>query len=71
MLLFRSFFKRTVEQNKQISALVFLILNWLLFAFRIPTLDNSDSDASVLNTTKEKYILNRGLYFLFLDYIYT
>ena len=46
------------------------MLNWLLVVLRIIKLDNKDSDLSVLNTTKEKYILNRGVYFLFLDYFY-
>lgn len=70
MLLFKAFFKKIVEQNKQVGILVFLLLNWLLVVLRITKLDKTDSDMSVLNTTKEKYILSRGIYFLFLDYLY-
>jgi hypothetical protein len=70
MLLFKAFFKKIVEQNKQVGILVFLLLNWLLVVLRITKLDKIDSDMSVLNATKEKYILSRGIYFLFLDYLY-
>jgi len=70
MSLFKAFFRKIVEQNKQVGILVSLLLNWLLVVLRITKLDKTDSDISVLNTTKEKYILSRGIYFLFLDYLY-
>ncbi len=70
MLLLKSFFKKIIEQNKQINNLILLILNWLLVLFKISKLDKSESDLSVLNTNKEKQILTIGVFYLFLDYLY-
>lgn len=70
MLSFRSFFKKIIEQNKQINNLILLILDWLLVVFRISKLDKSDADLSVLNTNKEKQLLTTGFFVVFVDYIY-
>ena len=70
MLSFRSFFKKIIEQNKQINNLILLILDWLLVVFKISKLDKSDADLSVLNTNKEKQLLTTGFFVVFVDYIY-
>jgi hypothetical protein len=70
MSLFKSFFKKTVEQNKQINNLIPLVLDWLLVLFRVSKLDKPEADLSVIKTTKEKQILTTGFFFLLVDYIY-
>ena len=67
---FRLFFQKIVQQNKQINHLFFLIFDWFLVVFKIPNQNHSKSDLSVLNTTKEKYLLNGGYFFLLFDFMY-
>jgi hypothetical protein len=67
---FKSFLKKTIEQNKQISNLILLVLDWLLIVFRVSKLDKPEADLSVLNTTKEKQLLTTGFFVFFIDYIY-
>ena len=71
MLSFRSFFKKIIEQNKQINHLLFLLFDWFLIVFKVPNPTVPESDLSVVDTTKEKYILNIGYTILFVDYIHT
>lgn len=71
MLLFRSFLRKVIEQNKQISCLVLLILDWFLVVFRISRLDKEEADSSVLNTIEEKKILTAGIFITFIDYLFT
>lgn len=70
MSLFRSFFKKTLKQNKQISGLILLILDWFLVAFRITRLDKTEADSSVLNTIEERRILTAGIFITFIDLVY-
>lgn len=59
-----------VNQNKSITGLFFLILDWLLNLFRVERLEKKDSDKKISYTTWEnKYILG-NFNLLFVDYIF-
>ena len=70
---FKAFFKKIkkiITQNTHINNLLSLFVNWLLILFRLPKQEKIESDSSVINTIKEKYVLNKNVFLLLLDYIY-
>jgi hypothetical protein len=69
-MLLKSFFRKIIEQNKQISNLVLLFLDWVLVVFRISRLDKTDADLSVLNAVEERKILTTGIFISLIDYTY-
>lgn len=68
MSLFISFFKKTVEQNQQLSGLLFLLLDWFLNVLRVSRVEHESTDTTIINTHKEKLLLSSGTNVIFLDY---
>lgn len=68
MLSFRSFLRKTVDQNQQLSNLLFLFLDWALNVLKISRVEYKNTDLLVINTYKEKLSLSTR--FLVLDCIF-
>jgi protein-S-isoprenylcysteine O-methyltransferase Ste14 len=71
MSLFISFFKKTVEQNQQLSGLLFLLLDWVLNVLRVSRVEHESADTTIINTHKEKLLLSTGTNIILLDYFFT
>ena len=69
MLLFGPFLRKTVEQNRQLSNLLFLFFDWFLNVFRVSRVEYLSTDLLVINTHKEKISLSTR--FVLLDYLFT
>jgi len=61
-LLMWSFLLKTVEQNKSLYSLLFLLFDWFLINLRITKADQEDSDKGLVFFELEKSILFKGVF---------
>jgi hypothetical protein len=57
-----SFLLKTVEQNKSLYSLLFLLFDWFLINLRITKADQEDSDKGLVFFELEKSILFKGVF---------
>ena len=70
MSLFRLFLRKTIEQNKHLGGLLFLIVDWFLSTLKVIKLENKNSDLIVISTYKEKRFFSNTLLLSLIDYVY-
>jgi hypothetical protein len=70
MSLFRLFLYKIVEQNKHLSSLLFLLLDWFLNLFKVVKLEKKNSDLIAISVYKEKKLFSGAFFLGLVDYIY-
>jgi len=69
-LLMWSFLLKTVEQNKSLYSLLFLLFDWFLINLRITKADQEDSDKGLVFFELEKSILFKGVFWSIFDLVF-